>query len=168
MGSNVCHVSRIVGELERAGELEGVTVFEAKTVRTGQKRKRDPKGDPGDIDGYMGPWRGYEDQQLVAKPTEEQRAILEERFGDKQKKKQEKEETIEETSMIHSKYSVRLTVNKHSGVVVCVLLTHTQQRDTHISTHVGKHGGTCTLESVGQILREQCKVVQYVHTASHW
>ena len=79
-----------------------MTVFETKTVRTGQKRKREGKGDPGDVDGYMGPWRGYVDQEKVSKPTEEQMAILEEQFGDKQKQKREKDETIEESSMLHS------------------------------------------------------------------
>jgi len=38
----------------------------------------------------------------VARPTEEQMAILEEQFGDKQKAKKEKDETIEESSMLHS------------------------------------------------------------------
>lgn len=93
---------RFVGELERMNELEGVTVFEAKTVRTGQKRKREEKGDPGDVDGYQGPWREYKDQVKVSRPTEEQMAILEEQFGDKQKAKKEKDETIEESSMLHS------------------------------------------------------------------
>ena len=52
-----CHmvsVYRFVGELERVEELEGATVFERKVVRTGEKRKRESKGDPGEIDGYMG------------------------------------------------------------------------------------------------------------------
>lgn len=80
-----------------------MTVFEAKTVRTGEKRKREEKGDPGDVEGYMGPWRGYVDQQKVAKPSEEQLAILEEQFGSKQKVKREKDETIEESTMLHSK-----------------------------------------------------------------
>ena len=50
----------------------------------------------------MGPWREYEDQLKVAKPTQEQMAILEEQFGEKQKAKQKKEEdTIEESSTLH-------------------------------------------------------------------
>ena len=57
-GSDLCYVCcsqcRFVGEVERIDELEGATVFERKVVRTGEKRKRAPKGDPGDIDGYMG------------------------------------------------------------------------------------------------------------------
>ena len=45
---------RFIGELDRAQELDGATVFERKVVRTGEKRKREAKGDPGVIDGYMG------------------------------------------------------------------------------------------------------------------
>ena len=63
--SDVCLFSishRPIGDQGRAGELEGVSVFEVKKVFTGKKRKRKEKGDPGDLDGYMGPWREYEDQ----------------------------------------------------------------------------------------------------------
>lgn len=35
-------------------EQSGETVFEKKVVKTGQKRKRLDKGDPGVIDGYQG------------------------------------------------------------------------------------------------------------------
>ena len=37
-------------------------MFEVKKVRTGEKRRRKDKGDPADLDGYMGPWREYEDE----------------------------------------------------------------------------------------------------------
>ena len=53
---------RPVGDQVRAEELNGVSVFEVKQVRTTKKRKRKEKGDPGDPEGYMGPWREYEDQ----------------------------------------------------------------------------------------------------------
>lgn len=75
-----------------------------KQVRTGEKRKREEKGDPGDTEGYMGPWRGYVDQVKVAKPSSEQMAILEEQFKDKrkmQKKKEDEEEIFEESSLLH-------------------------------------------------------------------
>ena len=42
--------------------MAGISVFEAKTVLTGKKRKRKEKGDPSDPEGYMGPWREYTDQ----------------------------------------------------------------------------------------------------------
>ena len=90
-----------MGETENARDNEGMTVFEAKKVTAGRKRKREAKGDPGDVDGYMGPWRGYVDQEKVSKPTEEQRAILEVMFADKKKEKKEEEETIEESTLLH-------------------------------------------------------------------
>ena len=45
--------------------MKEVSVFEVKLVRTGQKRRRKEKGDPADLDGYMGPWREYEDEVYV-------------------------------------------------------------------------------------------------------
>ena len=92
-----------MGETARAEELDGMTVFEAKTVRTSKKRKREEKGDPADVDGYMGPWRGYVDQVKVSKPTEEERAVIELMFADRKKKneKKEQEETIDETCLLH-------------------------------------------------------------------
>jgi len=95
----------VIGELERAEELESLTVFEAKKVCTGAKRKRLDRGDPGVIDGYAGPWREYVDQVKVSKPTEEQMAILEKQQGEKKKKKEvkEKDDTIDESSELHSK-----------------------------------------------------------------
>lgn len=100
---------RLIGESGKADQLEGVTVFEAKTVCTGVKRKRLDKGDPGDVEGYAGPWRGYVDQVTVSKPTEKQLALLEEQFGEKRKKKavKETEDTIDESTLLH-------------GVCVCV------------------------------------------------
>lgn len=96
----------MIGELDRADELEGATVFEVRQVRTGEKRKREDKGDPADSEGYMGPWRGYVDQVKVAKPTSEQMAILEEQFKDKrkmQKKGEDEEEVFEESTLLHGK-----------------------------------------------------------------
>ena len=37
-------------------------MFEVKQVLTGKKRKRKERGDPGDLEGYMGPWREFVDQ----------------------------------------------------------------------------------------------------------
>ena len=47
--------SRPVGDQVRAEEMKEVSVFEVKQVLTGRKRKE--KGDPADLDDYMGPWR---------------------------------------------------------------------------------------------------------------
>ena len=87
--------------------MEGMTVFEAKSVRTGKKRKREAKGDPADVDGYKGPWREYVDQVKVSKPTEEEMATMELLFADKKKKKEKKEEedqTIDESTMLHGMF----------------------------------------------------------------
>lgn len=81
-------------------------MFEAKSVRTGEKRKREVKGDPGDVDGYQGPWREYVGQVKVAKPTDEEKAAIELLFAEKKKKKEgklkkEEEPTMEESSKLH-------------------------------------------------------------------
>ena len=92
--------------MDRAEAAAGLTVFEAKTVRSGCKRKREPMGDPEKVDGYKGPWREYVDQVKVAKPSDEEKAVLEVMFADKKKKNEKKEEdqTIEESTMLHGEY----------------------------------------------------------------
>ncbi len=95
---------RFIGEVDRAEALDGLTVFEAKMVRSGQKRKREPMGDPGEVDDYKGPWREYVDQVKVAKPTDEEKAAIEVMFADKKKKKEAKkdeDQTIEESTTLH-------------------------------------------------------------------
>ncbi len=94
----------MIGETDRAREMDALTVFEAKMVRTGEKRKREDKGDPGEVDGYKGPWRGYVDQVTVSKPTEEEKATLELMFASKKKVKKEEELTIEESTLLHGEY----------------------------------------------------------------
>ena len=49
---NLC--TRFVGDVEKAKENKGVTVFEASKPRPGDKRKREDRGDPGLIEGYKG------------------------------------------------------------------------------------------------------------------
>lgn len=92
---------RYIGESDRAQGMEGLTVFEAKSI--GTKRRREGKGEPGDVDGYKGPWREYVDQVKVAKPSDEEKAALELMFAHKKKAKKEEEETVEESSLLHSK-----------------------------------------------------------------
>ncbi len=117
---------RLIGESGKADQLEGVTVFEAKTVCTGVKRKRLDKGDPGDVEGYAGPWRGYVDQVTVSKPTEKQLALLEEQFGEKRKKKavKETEDTIDESTLLHG-VCVCVWVVLYWMCTVCLLLQWT-------------------------------------------
>lgn len=57
---------------------------------------------------YVGPWREYEGQVKVSCPTVEEKAILDaqkaSRTKYKQKQKGEEEETIEETTVLHSEH----------------------------------------------------------------
>jgi hypothetical protein len=50
--------------------LAGLTVFEVTKKREGDKRKRHRNADPGDIEGYLGPWGKFVDEKTVAQPTE--------------------------------------------------------------------------------------------------
>ncbi|XP_022803224.1 pre-mRNA-processing factor 17-like [Stylophora pistillata] len=45
---------RFVGDVGKAEEKKGLTIFEAAEARPGDKRKREKPGDPGDIEGYKG------------------------------------------------------------------------------------------------------------------
>merc|ERR1712048_240631 len=67
-----------VGDLSRCNANKEVTVFEAVKSRPGDKRKKEKRGDPGDIDGYKGPWAAFVDESKSSKPNEEQAKILEE------------------------------------------------------------------------------------------
>ena len=46
--------------------------------RAGDKRERQIASDPSDIDGYLGPWGKYVDEETVSKPPEEDQAYLKE------------------------------------------------------------------------------------------
>jgi len=48
----------------------GVTVFEAMQKRTGDKRRRQRNDDSADVEGYLGPWGKFVDEQTVMKPSE--------------------------------------------------------------------------------------------------
>ena len=61
----------------------------------------------------IGPWREYVDQVKVACPTPEQKAILEAQIGNKLKDKEPEEETIEETTMLHSKNHLSLSLSNY-------------------------------------------------------
>ena len=50
--------------------LSGVTVFETIQKRKGDKRRRQRNNDAGDIEGYLGPWGKFVDEQTVMKPSE--------------------------------------------------------------------------------------------------
>lgn len=78
---------KVVGSTEEGKNPEAVmTVFEATKVRPLDKRKRKKNSDPSDIDGFLGPWGGYVDEQKVAKPSEEEQAELDELISKKNKR----------------------------------------------------------------------------------
>ncbi|KAL2914748.1 hypothetical protein HK105_205679 [Polyrhizophydium stewartii] len=52
---------QFVGDDQRRAAKNGALAGEIKTA---EKKKRKPKGDPSDIEGYAGPWAGYEGEQL--------------------------------------------------------------------------------------------------------
>lgn len=71
--------------------------------KVGEKRKREQPGDSDKVEGYKGPWRQYVDEVKVAKPTEAQKLILDQMIHSKKRKeKEQKEETIDETTELHS------------------------------------------------------------------
>jgi pre-mRNA-processing factor 17 len=45
-------------------------VFELTAKRPEDKRKRQRNPDPSDIEGYLGPWGKFVDEQTVMKPNE--------------------------------------------------------------------------------------------------
>ena len=45
-------------------------MFETAAKRPGDKRKRQKNDDPSDIEGYLGPWGKFVDEQTVMKPSE--------------------------------------------------------------------------------------------------
>ena len=50
--------------------ISGLTVFEASKKRPGDKRKKERNMDPSDLEGFLGPWAKYKDEQTVMKPSE--------------------------------------------------------------------------------------------------
>ncbi len=48
------------------------TIFEADgKKRPLDKRKREKNADPSDIEGYLGPWAKYKDEETVSRPGNE-------------------------------------------------------------------------------------------------
>lgn len=50
--------------------ISGKTVFESTKKRPEDKRKRLRNDDPGDIEGYLGPWGKFVDEKTVMVPDE--------------------------------------------------------------------------------------------------
>jgi len=60
--------NEIIGRKPDGETDEFKTVFESMPKRPADKRKRHKNDNPEDIDGYLGPWGCYVDEQKVAKP----------------------------------------------------------------------------------------------------
>jgi pre-mRNA-processing factor 17 len=95
---------KLIGSEAAAAEADFKTVFEDNKERPLDKRKRAKNTDPSDIEGYLGPWAKYADEETVSKPTDEDAAYLEEYLAKRQKKgKREEEVPMEEKSTLHIK-----------------------------------------------------------------
>lgn len=104
VGGNIVEGSKIIGSVELAEDANHKTVFESTKLRPLDKRKRRKNNDPSDIDGFLGPWGGFVDEQRVMKPTEEEAAELEELVSKRNKRgKVVEEKPIEEKTTLHSK-----------------------------------------------------------------
>lgn len=57
-----------VGDITKAILNNGATVYETNKARS-EKRKRKAAGDPSQVEGYEGPWAGYEGEQVHTEPT---------------------------------------------------------------------------------------------------
>merc|ERR1711942_382014 len=100
------HKNTLSGYVEDAhvNAFEFETVFEDVKKRPLDKRKREKNTDPADIDGYLGPWAKYKDEETISRPNNEDAAYLEEYLAKKQKKgKSEEEVPLEEKSQLHIK-----------------------------------------------------------------
>ncbi|KAK9875071.1 hypothetical protein WA026_005869 [Henosepilachna vigintioctopunctata] len=95
---------KIIGAVEEANSSNVKTVFESTKLRPLDKRKRKKNNNPDDIEGFLGPWGGYVDEQKVAKPSEEEAIELEELVSKRTKRgKPIEERPIEEKSILHIK-----------------------------------------------------------------
>eukprot|EP00124_Ichthyophonus_hoferi_P004749 Ihof_evm1s566 gene=Ihof_evmTU1s566 len=93
----------IVGDVAKAQENQGMTVYDHAPKRPGDKRKREGKGTIDDLDTYKGPWAKYKDESTSAVPTEEQQTILTEWSANKvgTTKRKDNGGTVEEKSTLH-------------------------------------------------------------------
>ncbi|EDV24566.1 uncharacterized protein TRIADDRAFT_26041 [Trichoplax adhaerens] len=102
VGNSNSSGNNIIGDIDMASQLDGRTVFESGKRFGIEKRKRGERGDPSDIDCYKGPWAGYVDENKIAKPTEEEQAVLDDWKTVTSKKKKE-ETVVDERSTLHIK-----------------------------------------------------------------
>lgn len=98
-----------VGDVQEAHDTNGKTVFEAP--KTKSKRKQEKNDKPEDIEGFLGPWGKYENEESVARPNEQQKAELDEILAKRTRRNRLPEDKpVEEKSVLHSMYSIACSV----------------------------------------------------------
>ena len=96
---------KMVGDFHRAKKNEQKTVFEDTKKRPLDKRKKDKNDDASDIDGFLGPWAKFKDEETVSHPNDAEAAYLERYLAKRKKRwrKVEDEVPLEEKSQLHIK-----------------------------------------------------------------
>lgn len=103
VNGEVADGSSYVGDLQTAYDTDGKTVFESPKPK--KKRKQEKNDDPADIEGFLGPWGKYENEQTIAKPSDEEKAALEELLAKRHRRSRIPEDKpLEEKSILHSKF----------------------------------------------------------------
>ncbi|XP_022825093.1 pre-mRNA-processing factor 17 [Spodoptera litura] len=83
-------------------EAIGKSVFETIKKRPLDKKKRTKNDNPEDINGFLGPWGGYEGEQRVMRPEGDEAKELQEIVAKRQKKgKVDEDKPLEEKSIFH-------------------------------------------------------------------
>lgn len=80
-----------------------MTTDEKREKNANAKRKKERNDDPSDVDGYLGPWATYKDQELVSKPSEEERERLNKLIAKRSKyrynRNNQEEEDVSKTTL---------------------------------------------------------------------
>ena len=77
-------------------------MFEKTAKRPKDKRERVRNNDASDVNGFMGPWAYYKDQELVSKPNEDEMKEIEEILAKRKKRTRVREEEEKENkSVLH-------------------------------------------------------------------
>ena len=66
-------------------------------MRPKDKRRRERNDDPSDVNGFLGPWANYKDQELVSRPNEEEQREIVEILSKRVKRSRRKEKEEEES-----------------------------------------------------------------------
>jgi pre-mRNA-processing factor 17 len=61
---------QIVGDQVNAEMNQGMTIFETHRKHFGEKRKKEKNNNPGDVEGFQGPWAPFVDEITVSRPSE--------------------------------------------------------------------------------------------------